>query len=132
MSTADAPDLLTPQRSAARPSPLRVSGRVEGDRYRLVLHGECDLRAASRLAEAVAEACASGCRQVVVDLESCDFMDTTGVHSLLALTRTLAPQADRDLVVLAGPPQVQRVFEACELLDVLPFGVDEQPGRISA
>lgn len=127
-TTLELPTRL-PQRcpSALLPPVLRIGARIEGDVYRLVLNGECDLRAGPVLANAFAHACNSGCAEIIVDLESCDFMDTTGVHAILALNRELASLVDRELSIVAGPPRVHRVFEVCDLLDVLPFAGDESP-----
>jgi anti-sigma B factor antagonist len=62
---------------------LRLNTRVEGDRYTIVLTGELDVASAPVLEEALAEACDSDAREVVLDMSGLEFMDSTGLRAIL-------------------------------------------------
>jgi anti-anti-sigma factor len=83
------------------------------------LNGELDFASAFdvelRLEQAIREA-----DEVVVDLAGLDFIDSTGIRTLLEAHQA----ARRDgvtLRILPGSDAVQRVFEMTGLLDELPF-----------
>ncbi|MCW3041099.1 MAG: anti-sigma-factor antagonist [Solirubrobacterales bacterium] len=57
-------------------------------------------------------------RRIVIDLGACEFIDSAGVAALL---RFQGQAEGRDLLILPGPPAVQRVFAVLGLLDRLPF-----------
>jgi anti-sigma B factor antagonist len=62
---------------------LRLNTRVEGDRHTIVLSGELDVASAAVLEEALADACDSGAREVVLDMSGLEFMDSTGLRAIL-------------------------------------------------
>ena len=68
---------------------VEITGR--GTHRVLVLSGQMDLDTASQLDQALEAACADGAREVVLDLQQLDFMDTTGLGAVLA-GRTLCHQ----------------------------------------
>lgn len=83
------------------------------------LNGELDFATAfdveMKLEQAIRDA-----DEVVVDLSQLDFIDSTGIRTLLEAHQA----ARRDgvtLRLLPGPDAVQRVFEMTGLLDELPF-----------
>lgn len=104
--------------------PLRIETTADDATFLLVLHGECDLVSADLIEETFDQAASSNCAGIIVDLEFCTFFDSTGISALLKLHRRIARLPERDLLILPGPPAVQRVFEICDLLDVLPFRGD--------
>ena len=57
---------------------------------------------------------------VALDLSEVTFLDSTGIHALVALHERCQEQ-DVALRIVPGPRQVQRVFSLCGLLDSLPF-----------
>ena len=61
-----------------------------------------------------------GYETVVLDLSETTFLDSTGVRLVLDANARARAGSTR-LVLLPGPPQVQRVFEVCGLNDMLPF-----------
>jgi anti-anti-sigma factor len=101
--------------------PLVAVGTIAGDTYLVTLDGECDLTAHATLQDAFDRAVKSPCATIEVDLSACMFLDSTGLGALIHLNRRISRQIHRDLEIVPGPPQVQRVFEVCDLLDVLPF-----------
>lgn len=123
MSLTDTPTPPSPDadRRARTSGPLQLEMTADATTFLVVLHGECDLSSLTPLRAAFQRAVASDCPEVVVDLEFCTFIDSTGIGALLGLNRSLARVVGRDLRILPGPPVVQRVFAICDLLDILPF-----------
>jgi anti-anti-sigma factor len=68
---------------------------------------------------------------VVLDLSRLGFVDSSGLHATLELSKRSAAQKTR-LVIIPGPAAVQRIFEITGLLDGLPFiGNPPQASRVS-
>ena len=57
---------------------------------------------------------------VVLDLSSVSFIDSTGLHATIELHQRCA-HCNIRLVIIPGPPAVQRPFEICQLTEILPF-----------
>lgn len=83
-------------------------------------HGELDIATVDTAGEALVTAFADGHETVVLDLAETTFLDSTGVRLVLE-ANARARRGNARLVVLPGPPHVQRVFEVCGLTDDLPF-----------
>lgn len=109
------------------PAPFRIDWADDGSSHVISVHGDVDLATLPDLREAFARAVDRGAAEIVVDLAFCRFIDSSGIAALLSLNRVLARSFRRDLVVLPGPPNVQRTFALCNLLDVLPFREDAAP-----
>lgn len=62
---------------------LRIRTKVEGKRHTVELTGELDVASAQVLEEALTEACASGARELVLDLGGVEFMDSMGLKTIL-------------------------------------------------
>ena len=84
------------------------SSRVAGG-IMLVLRGELDLRTASVAEEALADTERSR-ELVALDLRHLSFMDSTGLR-LIVVAEQRARQSGHRLVIVQGPPWVQRLFE---------------------
>ncbi len=88
---------------------LTLDRRDEGATLRLVVGGELDLTTADRLERAILEAERAAPPQLVLDLSSVDFFDSTGLQILL--DADVRARADgRRLVVRAGDGEVARVL----------------------
>ena len=70
--------------------------------------GELDIETAPRLARTL-RAAVSPTPSVVLDLNDLTFMDVLGLHAIID-SAARAQRLGRRLVVLCGPPAVQRVF----------------------
>jgi anti-sigma B factor antagonist len=81
--------------------------------------GELDLATVPALLERIAPHRRAGNR-VVVDLRSLTFMDSSGLRMLLQLYQASAGEG-WELVVVPGPPGVQRMFELTGMEQLLPF-----------
>jgi anti-anti-sigma factor len=86
----------------------------------LTLEGELDARAAPQLEAAIARYCADGPRALTLDLSKLNFIDSSGLWTILAAMRWCERQG-RGFSLLPGPEAVQQVFEVTGLIDVLPF-----------
>jgi anti-sigma B factor antagonist len=95
-----------------------VDAHVGVDRTRLVLTGELDLATAPAFSAALAAALRPWPGLVVLDLERLDFVDIRGVK-LIAAARTRMSGWGGTLQVHRPQGAVRRVFELCELGDVL-------------
>ena len=105
------------------------SSRV-ADGIMLVLRGELDLRTASIAEEALADAERSH-ELVALDLRNLSFMDSTGLR-LIVVAEQRARQSGHRLVIVQGPPWVQRLFEVTGIdkwLDVRSDPSDLSPSR---
>ena len=85
------------------------------DRCELKLDGELDLWSVERL-QAVLGRVARDNSAVVVGLEQCEFVDSTGIALFLQVRRQLEDEGGR-LVLYGCSDQVQRVFEVAGLTD---------------
>jgi len=102
------------------PQYIAVHETVIDSRTVLAVEGELDLYTCPIVVEAIDAAAARGA--VVLDLRPLTFIDASGVGAILTAHRRLSHGPG--LTVVAGPPNVQRVFELCGLLTVLTFVTD--------
>jgi len=85
------------------------------ERCELRLEGELDLWSVERL-QAVLHRVARDNNAVVVGLESCEFVDSTGIALLLQARRQLESEGGR-LVIYGCSDQVLRIFTVAGLTD---------------
>ena len=78
--------------------------------HTLHVDGELDLASAGALETSIAELCADGARQVVLDMTDLAFMDSTGLRSLL-VSYELCTVNDCVLMLGTLSPQVQRLLD---------------------
>jgi anti-sigma B factor antagonist len=110
-------------------APLNVS-TVERDRIVCVVaQGELDLSTAHLLEEALVAAEATDARQIVLDIEAVEFIDSTGLRTLLSAHARSRRDSNR-LRVTRGGPQAQRLFALVAVEQRLPF-IDEPPSGAS-
>jgi anti-sigma B factor antagonist len=109
---SDLPDVLA--------GGLRIRLNAQGLTTAMALEGEWDLAEEHAMREAIREALAGRPECLVLDLSGLCFIDSSGVHAAIDLAQRLARLGVR-LVIIPGPRAVQRVFELCQLTDILPF-----------
>jgi anti-sigma B factor antagonist len=80
--------------------------------------GELDLDTSEELEQALSIALASDAERVVIDLRGLDFLDSTGLRSIVGACR--GPHAQR-VSLIAGPASIQGVFNVSGLAAELPF-----------
>ena len=88
---------------------------VEKNRCELELAGELDLWSVDRL-QAVLQRVTRDHEAVLVGLESCEFVDSTGIALFLQARRQLEDKGGR-LALYGCSDQVQRIFEVAGLTD---------------
>ena len=86
----------------------------------IALEGEWDLGQQEKMRDAVHSVLARQPDRVVLDLSRLTFIDSTGIHGVIELAHHTV-RLNIDLVVIPGPRAVQRVFELCQLSEVLTF-----------
>lgn len=95
---------------------LQIAERDLGtDRCELQLDGELDLWSVERL-QAVLQRVARDNAAVVVGLERCEFVDSTGIALFLQVRRQLEDEGGR-LVLYGCSEQVLRIFTVAGLTD---------------
>ena len=99
---------------------LAIVAHEAGATVSIQLHGECDLAALPAIRQAISEALDAGPECIVLDLSRLRFIDSSGLHATIELSNRSAAQKTR-LVIIPGPPTVQRIFEISGVLDKLPF-----------
>ena len=93
----------------------------DGADARAELHGEFDMNATFSVEPALEQLLADPPpERLTIDLGDLSFIDSTGIGVLLRMQSEAAPRGV-ELVLLPGPPEVQRVFETAGLLDAFPF-----------
>jgi anti-sigma B factor antagonist len=103
-----------------RPGSLQISSALVDGAVRVSLGGELDLASARQMEEHFAAIDEQTPTRVVVDLKGLTFIDSSGLRMLL-LADARAREHGYELVLLAGPEPVQRVFEMTGALDLLRF-----------
>ncbi len=96
--------------SAAPLPPFGVHVVHDRDEVVVQLTGELDIASADALEREVRELRIDAIACVVIDLRGVDFIDSTGLRLLISLRNT-AMCAGHGLMVVPGPPRVQRIFE---------------------
>lgn len=100
---------------------LRVQTVEDGDRARVVVHGELDLATSPELTRDVLALLERGTDEVTIDLGALEFIDSSGVAALL--TASAAARARNATCTLrAVPAQARRVLELTGLADRFVLG----------
>jgi anti-anti-sigma factor len=119
-------DSTDSERMESRGSPqLVIEEHRLDDGCTLVLRGELDMACAPALDVALRRLCTDLTDSLTLDLSELTFMDSTGLRTLL-VARELCRQCACKLIVIPGPPQIQRLFEVTGMLGQLPFQTDAQ------
>jgi anti-anti-sigma factor len=84
----------------------------------LTLEGEIDFGTSEHFGDALQTLVLDRAGEVLVDLRRVGFMDSTGVHHLVAARRRLGLQG-RQLAVVCAPGPVHDVFETVGLIEEL-------------
>ncbi len=113
----------------AQMAPLTFHTTEAPDHIRIALSGELDLRGASQLDPELARIAGEpGPEVVALDLRGLEFMDSSGLRSVMVADASLR-QAGRRLVLVRGPEGVQRVFAVTRMEGRMQF-VDD-PSEIA-
>jgi len=91
---------------------------VRGDELWVLPTGDLDIAAAPELSETLSLAMASDAKSIVIDLRGLEFIDSTGLRTLLEAQQS---EGGERISFVAGNDHVQSVFRIAGLLDELPF-----------
>ena len=81
---------------------------------RVALTGELDISSASQLDDQLAKVEADGPPVIVLDLRALEFMDSTGLRTVVTADARARDQGRR-LAIVRGPDAVDRVFSVTRL-----------------
>jgi anti-anti-sigma factor len=99
-------------------SHFRVEVQNQGRATVIAVSGELDLASSPALQEELDRVAASDARMLIVDLRELDFMDSTGL-SVLVRAHQRAEEQGRELAMVRGPQQVQRLLSLTGVADRL-------------
>lgn len=88
---------------------LRIELRTASDRAILALHGEFDLDGVAVLERALSGDAVQGAKAVVLDLTELEFMDSTGLRTLLG-AQAGAGEREQAFAVTQSGEQVSRLL----------------------
>jgi anti-anti-sigma factor len=100
--------------------PLTIRSSRQEDEHVVALYGELDLAGVEVLQDEIRRVEQSDAGRIIVDLSGLDFMDSTGLRSMLQIHARSRTDGDR-VVFLRGGPIVQRLFEITQTESRLPF-----------
>jgi anti-anti-sigma factor len=110
---------------------IAIVSRPLGRGIVVVVSGEIDLATAPTVERELLQAEESH-DLVAIDLSATTFMDSTGLHAIMAADLRLRERGGR-LLIVKGPPQVSRLFELTGLSNHLHLVRDEtELGRLAA
>jgi anti-anti-sigma factor len=99
---------------------LEVLLEPEREAIRVIPVGELDMASASTLLDHLVDVVDTGFRHVILDLRRLEFIDSSGLHAVLA-SHDRALREGWQLSIIQGPPAVRRLFDLTATLDRLPF-----------
>jgi anti-sigma B factor antagonist len=99
-------------------SHFRLEVRREGQATVIAVTGELDLASSPALQEELDRVAASDADMLIIDLRELDFMDSTGL-SVLVRAHQRAEEQGRQLAMVKGPQQVQRLLSLTGVADRL-------------
>lgn len=116
-------------------SDFLVDTQATGRAVTLALSGELDLVSSPILEEAFERVYETDAELVIVDLRGLEFMDSTGLHRLVAAQQR-AVHSGRRFGLIRGGEQVQRLFDLTGIAELLRIvdspeellEVDQTPG----
>jgi anti-sigma B factor antagonist len=99
-------------------SNFAVHTHAAGRTITFALSGELDLVSSPVFERATQDQALSDVELIVVDLRELNFMDSTGLHTLLRVQQAAQDLGGR-FALVRGPDQVQRLFDLTGLTDTL-------------
>ena len=97
-------------------SQFRLEVRSQRQTTIIAVSGELDLASSPALQEELDRVSASDAEMLIIDLRELDFMDSTGL-SVLVRAHQRAEEQGRQLAVVKGPQQVQRLLSLTGVSD---------------
>jgi anti-anti-sigma factor len=99
---------------------LSIATSVDGERHRVVLGGELDIGSTAALEATLAEACAAGAKEVVLDMGAVEFIDSSGLSAIVRC-KMLCEEHGCGYSLTPAQRPVQGVFEVTGIAERLRF-----------
>jgi anti-sigma B factor antagonist len=99
---------------------LSINTSVRGDCHTVVLNGELDIASAPVLEATVAEICAAGASELVLDMGGVEFIDSSGLSAIVR-GKMLCEERRCGYCLTPARRPVQGVFEVTGVVDRLAF-----------
>jgi anti-sigma B factor antagonist len=99
---------------------LGIRTSVRGSRHILALNGELDVASAPLLDATLADICAAGATDVVLDMAGVEFIDSSGLSAIIR-GKSLCEQHNCGYSLTPAQRPAQGVFETAGVIDRLPF-----------
>jgi anti-sigma B factor antagonist len=97
---------------------LRIGARTEGsDIAILSLTGEVEVANAAQVRDAALKLVSGGSKYLVVDLSGVEYMDSTGLGTLVGLHKRLR-ESGGQVLIAGAQPRVKRIFDITGLTQV--------------
>jgi anti-sigma B factor antagonist len=103
------------------PRTFHVQLQPHPDAALLAISGELDIASAPLLEEELQKIHPEQTKLVVVDLREVEFMDSTGLSTIVRAHQRLSEQ-NCELTLVKGPPQVQRLLDLTGVAERLRLG----------
>ncbi|MHB8451134.1 MAG: STAS domain-containing protein [Mycobacteriales bacterium] len=99
---------------------LSVSTRTEGDRTVVIVAGEIDVYTAPKLREQLIDLVGAGSYHLIVDMESVEFLDSTGLGVLVGGLKRVRAH-DGSLRLVCTQERILKIFRITGLTKVFPI-----------
>src|SRR5919108_1118881 len=99
---------------------LDVETTQRGEASILTLRGEIDVYTAPRLRQSIVDLVDGGTRQIVVDMEKVDFLDSTGLGVLVGGLKRVKDR-DGSMKLIATQDRILKIFDITGLSKVFPI-----------
>lgn len=113
-------------RAGAASVEFAIEVRRDAERTTLLMSGAMDLDTAHVFTRALEKACAAGAREIVLDLQGVDFIDSLGLHTILRGRAYCAKLGCGYWLRPTLPPRVQRTFAVAGVGEYIPFQPEGQ------
>jgi anti-sigma B factor antagonist len=111
---------MTHDRSLEERVDLTLSTRAEGDRTVVAVGGEIDVYTAPKLREHLIELVSGGSYHLIIDMESVDFLDSTGLGVLVGGLKRVRSH-DGSLRLVCTQDRILKIFRITGLTKVFPI-----------
>jgi len=97
---------------------LKIDARTEGNEIAVLsLAGEVDVANAGQVKDSALKLISNGRKYLIVDLNATEYMDSTGLGTLVGLHKRMR-ESDGEVVIAVSQPRVRRLFEITGLTKV--------------
>jgi anti-sigma B factor antagonist len=107
------------------PKPFTLTEESSLLAHLIAVSGELDVSTSPKLRTAIAQAQAAGHERIVVDLSETEFVDSTGLSTLLVALRRIT-RADGRLALVCPPGPALKALKLTRLIETFPMFVSRE------